>query len=467
LLALGPFSALFAAWAGRETVRSGHAPARGRAGTGLRRGGAFFRRGAAVFLLLATAVCGAAVAGEPASGDPWELWTGPTRLRGANIYQRRVYPELDGPEFMGPGPVGPPYTQEDLDRLAALGANWVNISHPGLYTEKPPYRLDPTIVENLDRLLAMIARDGMFAVISFRTGPGRAEFSVCCLGEDWYDPSYLNDEVWRDAEAQDAWVSMWRETARRYAGNPVVAGYDLMVEPNSNDVWFDEWDPARFFADHGGTLYDWNQLFPRIVAAIREVDGTTPILVGGNGYSAVDWLPYRRVVADPRTVYTVHQYAPHVYTHQEPPLLLSYPGFFDADGDGRAERVDRSWLDGLLATVDAFISAHGVRVAVNEMGVMRWEPGAELFLDDEIQLLEERGLNHAVWAWEPSWPPWAGEVTDFNFRLGPDPANRTDLPGNALESVLTDAWSANSARPPRLPGGRRVRVRAVADGAGR
>ena len=66
--------------------------------------------------------------------DRWALWIEGTRLRGANIYQRRVYPELDGPDFMGHRPVGPPYTQEGFDRLAALGANYVDISHPGLFT---------------------------------------------------------------------------------------------------------------------------------------------------------------------------------------------------------------------------------------------------------------------------------------------------------------------------------------------
>ena len=40
--------------------------------------------------------------------DKWSLWTEGTRLRGANIYQRRVYSELDGPDFMGHGAVGPP-----------------------------------------------------------------------------------------------------------------------------------------------------------------------------------------------------------------------------------------------------------------------------------------------------------------------------------------------------------------------
>ena len=126
--------------------------------------------------------------------DKWALWTGNTQLRGANIYQRRVYSELDGPDFMGPGPVGPPYTQADLNRLAALGANYVNVSHPGLFSENSPYVLDEDIQDNLDNLLDMIAQAGMFAVISFRTGPGRSEFTFFWGEEgDWFDASYFRD----------------------------------------------------------------------------------------------------------------------------------------------------------------------------------------------------------------------------------------------------------------------------------
>jgi aryl-phospho-beta-D-glucosidase BglC (GH1 family) len=75
----------------------------------------------------------------------------------------------------------------------------------------------------------------MFAVISFRTGPGRSEFwafwgedNVSDPEEGWFDPSYYNNRVWTDQEAQDAWVEMWRYTAQRYKDNPVVVGYDLM-----------------------------------------------------------------------------------------------------------------------------------------------------------------------------------------------------------------------------------------------
>jgi len=108
-----------------------------------------------------------------ADQDPWTLWVGPTMLRGANIYQRYVYPELDGIDFMGSGPIGPPYTQEDFDALAALGANYVNLSCVGVFSRIAPYELDAAALVNLDHLLEMAGNAGLFAVISFRTGPGK------------------------------------------------------------------------------------------------------------------------------------------------------------------------------------------------------------------------------------------------------------------------------------------------------
>lgn len=389
-----------------------------------------------------------------AASDTWSLWTQGSRLRGANVYQRRVYVELDGNEFMGPSPVGPPYTQQDLNRLAALGANYVNISHPGLFTEAPSYTLDPDMQASLDSLLSMVAQADLYAVISFRTGPGRAEFSVCCLGDDWFPPRYLNDTVWSDQAAQDAWVAMWRHTAERYRDHAIVAGYDLMVEPNANEVLTGEWlDPGDFYAQYGGTLADWNQLFPRITTAIREVDTGTPLLVGGMGYSGVEWLPYVVPSDDPRTVYIVHQYAPHLYTHQwgDTPKC-TYPGTCDLDWDGDYDdSLDSAWLTDLLVTVDNYATAHSVPVAVNEFGIVRWADGAAAFMDDQMALFEQHGWNHALWAWEPAWEPWSQEVTAFNFRFGPDPENHSDLSSNALQETIVSYWDLNTVRPSSQP----------------
>lgn len=366
-----------------------------------------------------------------------------------------MYPELDGLTFMGPGPVGPPYIQEDFDRLAALGANYVNISHPGLFTETPPYALDQDIQDNLDNLLNMIAEADMFAVIAFRTGPGRSEFTFFWdeVG-DWFDESYLNDAMWQDQTAQDAWVAMWRYTAERYRDNPIVVGYDLMVEPNSNEVGSDAfndpldiWDPNEFYATYGDTLYDWNQLYPRITTAIRQKDAGTPILVGGMGYSVVEWLPYLEPTGDEHTVYVVHQYQPFVYTHQETPLTNTYPGVFDTDWDGDDDQFNRTWLDNMLSTVDMFATTHSVPVAVNKFGVMRWEPGAADFMNDEMELFEQRGMNHALWAWETSWEPYAEGVDAFNFRHGPDPSNHADVESSDLMNVIVAHWGRNTIDP--------------------
>jgi sugar phosphate isomerase/epimerase len=389
--------------------------------------------------------------------DKWALWTEGTQLRGANIYQRRVYPELDGPEFMGSGSIGPPYIQQDLDQLAALGANYVNISHPGLFAEEPPFELDSAIQANLDRLLNMIAQADMFAVISFRTGPGRSEFTFFWdeVG-DWFDRGYLDDSVWQDPAAQDAWLDMWRYTAQHLAGNPIVVGYDLMVEPNSNEVGshalddaLDIWEAEEFYDQYGGTLYDWNQLYPRITEAIRQVDANTPVLVGGLGYSAVEWLPYLRPTEDPRTVYVVHQYAPYQYTHQGwNEIEYSYPGPCDLNWDGQAdEHLSRAWLEELLSTVVDFAATHGVPVAVNEFGVVRWVPGADGFTDDQMDLFEEIGMNSALWIWDPAWVPWTKEVNAFNFRHGPDPANSSDVPSSDLRDVIVRHWGRNRVRP--------------------
>ena len=76
-------------------------------------------------------------------------------------------------------------------------------------------------------------------------------------------------------------------------------------------------------------------------------------------------------------------------------------------------------LNGLAAT-------HGVPLAVNEFGLMRWEPGAAAFMADQMDLFEQRGMNHTLWEWASSFEPQADNDA-FNFRHGPDPDHHTDL----------------------------------------
>lgn len=384
----------------------------------------------------------------PTTRDKFSLWASGTQLRGANAWQRIVVPELDGDEFLGSGYIGPPYTQEDFNELASYGANYVNLSHPGLFTERPPYVLDEQVQANLDHMIEMASAADLFVVITFRTGPGRSDFTFYRDGAgDWFDADLLIESVWSDQAAQDAWVEMWRYTAERYRDNPVVVGYDLMCEPNSSGVVFEIYEPADFYAEYADTVYDWNRFYPRIVDGIRAVDAQTPILVGGNSWAGVRWLPWLKPVDDPRVVYMVHQYEPQEdYTHQEHPALNTYPGRFDLDWDGQPDRFDRDWLDGFLSPIDEFKAKHGAPVSVNEFGVLRWVPGAADFMRDEMELFEQRGMNHAFWVWDPNWTPWSESVHGMNYHFGPDPENVTSVENDLLDVIL-EFWRLNTVRP--------------------
>ena len=370
----------------------------------------------------------------------WDLWTHDTLLRGANIWQKRIDPEIDELAF-GKGSIGPPYSQADLNGLSALGANYVNLSLPGLFTEEPPYHLDEAAQKNLDRWLDRCTKADLFVVISFRTGPGRNE-----AGFDEGQRRRAVHKVWKSEEAQDAWVTMWRYTAKRYAKSSVVVGYHLMVEPNANAVWLTADTPEKFYSEHQNSLYDWNPLAKRVSEAIREGDENTPILISAMNYGNVGWLGLVKVPHLPRIVLNFHFYEPYRYTHYEGKGKgLSYPGKGDVDGDGIPETIDRAWLDARLFGAKVVKRALGIPISVGEFGTMRWEPGAEKYLEDTLSLFEGLGLNHAIWLWESSLPSITYD--QFNYRRGKNSDQHQDILSNELLKVLKRNWKRNAIRP--------------------
>ena len=378
----------------------------------------------------------------------WDLWSsGSTLLRGANIYQRLVVPEVDGFDSLGAGHVGPPFYQTDFDQLKESGANYVVLSVPGLFTEKPPFQVDQIVQQNLDAMIQMAAQADLFVTIAFRTGPGRSEWSMCC--KDMLDLKFLfNDQVWTSTSDQQGWIDMWKYTAERYKNSPNVVGYELMVEPDGEDIWLNISDPQDFYPSYKGSLFDWNVFYPKIVTAIRMVDDKTPIIVGGMGYSSIAWLPYLQPNSDQKIIYDVHQYEPMgAYTHQTPNGKNKYSGTMDINSDGNLELVDQTWLRTKLNVIKDFVNANHAPVSINEFGIKRWVPGAEAFMKDEMTIFEENGWNYSMWEWSTSNSPFAREINDFNFRLGTDPRNTTEEVANDLWNTIKYFWQRNQVRP--------------------
>jgi aryl-phospho-beta-D-glucosidase BglC (GH1 family) len=356
-----------------------------------------------------------AVASPRASGAtcaaPTEisLWNSGTVLRGANVYQGRNVFNADVP--FGDGP----FTQSDFDDLKAAGANYVHISHAGLFTEDPPYVLDQSAVDNLDKVLDLARNAGLYAGIAFRSGPGRNDLSIVEA-----DSASAKHTIWTSQAAQDAWVEQVKYAANRYKNDPIVVGLSVMVEPTAYSQHTNRFGfigPEEFYAQFGGTIEDVNGLYARATTAIRSVDQKTPILLEPEGHGNIDWLPHVRITGDPATVYTVHDYSPFKFTHF---------------GKGRypSRKNNRDAQLELLRRVDEFGRANGVPVAFTEFGVRRFARGAAKYIRDRIELIEGVG-NWFIWTWQP-----AGFKDPFSVHN----------PGK-IQDVVKTFWANNCTRP--------------------
>lgn len=360
---------------------------------------------------------------EPVA-DKWDLWVGGTTLRGADLHPCRTLEQNRCAEKID---------RQDVQDLRDYGANLINASYPGLFAVEARYEVDPTAMTYLDDLIGWAGEVGIYVVIHFRTGPGRNEAAIHLANGARFD-------VRIDQAAHDAWVDIWCFTAERYRDTPVVIGYDLMVEPLAN-LQIDpdgELAPAEVLAEAKGTLLDWNALAAEITTAIREVDVDTPIIVSSLTWADSAWFDALEPTDDSRTVYSLHNYNPDVYTNQElGEIKIIYPDVVEDYGE--TITFDRAWQEENLRPVVEFALQHSVPIYVGEFGAFRWVPGAVAFLTDQTELFEQCGWNYAVYVWRGDEVDFDG----FNLEYGTDPENLVAGSENPLLGLFRARWAQN------------------------
>ncbi|MFP4518038.1 MAG: glycoside hydrolase family 5 protein [Oceanicaulis sp.] len=352
-------------------------------------------------LAMAGGVAGAAFAPaglRPASTkrDLWRNAGGP-HLRGAVFVQRRVYRDLDGPDFLGPGPFGQPVTPEALDSLTDAGANLASWSGPGLFTETAPFALDPAVEDHVGAWLDACRARGLYTTLCLRTGPGRSAFAFH-PGETWYPDHLYDDSIWRSAEKQQAWAEMVAETLRRFGSHPALAGVKVFDEPNGADMGADGVWPA--FAQ-------------RIKQTCQDLDHDTPLIFSPDRWGRAERAEELRAAIGVEPVIAVHDYSPFDYTHQ-------------ARGD-RVRFYPRLQPAQIQASGD---------VAVMEFGAVRYARDLEAYLDTRIAAFERAGANWAVFRWSSGWQAYESQEGSM--------AISQSVPALLL---LLRAFSRNAARP--------------------
>jgi aryl-phospho-beta-D-glucosidase BglC (GH1 family) len=319
-------------------------------------------------VLCSISLAAALRAAEPT--DAFALWQRGA-FRGANVMQAQC-------------------TVEDLGVLRSWGANLAEIPVSNVYAPTPPYEFQPANLAKLERAVKAAEAAHFFVALTCREGPGRPDFN-------------RSHEIWKEPEAQQAYAKMWHEIAKHYRGRASIVGYDLMCEPHPDQ------EAKQPFGD-------WNALAKKITAAIRKVDRKTPILINSIGWAYPQQFDALHPTGDPRTVYTVHFYDPHYYTHQKPAEHVSYPGFRVPAKLNIA--WDKSVLETQLAPVRAFQEKHHVPIFVGEFGCARYAPGVEQWMKDQMDLYERYGWSWAYWAFR--------EWDVMNIERSSDPADKVN-----------------------------------------
>ena len=249
------------------------------------------------------------------------------------------------------------HAEVDFQRLADMGANSTRflLNHLTFEDDAAPFVYKDAGWAWIDQNLAWAKAHGIHLVLNMHVPQGGFQSN----GE--------GGALWTDTSNQDRLTALWKEIARRYADEPIIAGFGLVNEP----------EPTS-------NLQQWRDLASRITTAIRSVDANhmvfveRPIAVAGSFNADANMNFF--TIDDPNVVYEFHFYDPTDYTFQLQPWNMTPDGGAYPDPT-KIGGVTEQWIN--LATFDAptapagtsdWTYYEGTRIAATGAGIAAGKP---------------------------------------------------------------------------------------------
>ena len=307
------------------------------------------------------------------------------------------------------------------DDMKMLGAGWKanvirwqitrNWSHRDTDRDLAEYDswIDDRLAE-LDKVLESCRQYGIKVVVDLHSPPGGR---------------YANNDmaIFYEAEYQDYFVALWEKIARRYKGNPMIWGYDLINEPIQNKP------PPEGLADYLDTQV-------RTAKAIRAIDTEVPVFIEAAKADSPEGFLELEPVDISNVIYEVHIYVPSEFTHQgvhRKWMPTEYPGKI-SNVEWNKEQLRR-----VLQPVREFQLAYNVHIYVGEFSAIRWAPGAANYLRDCIELFEEYGWDWTYHAYR--------EYDGWSVEYGSDPMDHSPAKTITDRKALLLNWFGKNVKP--------------------
>ena len=317
------------------------------------------------------------------------------------------------------------------DELRRWGANLVRYQFvvrgtgPATNFEAYAKGFRKNLVRELDNITATLNKakaHGMKVVIDAHYACG----GTCSpsLGDP---PAQSGDwRIFHDRRYADLFLWSWEQIAQRCKGRHAdIYGYDLMNEACHKA-------PALPDGDIVG-------LQARIAKAIRAIDPETTIIVESM-YCDPGWFRSLSAIDLDNVIYQVHLYYPHDYTHQGILTPVTDVQRWPDEKKG----WNKDFLRKSLKPVIDFQREHDARIFVGEFSAIAWAPGAERYIQDEIELFEELGWDWTYHAYR-EFPGWS--VEQEPIRRGREAKDFSPSADNPRKRVLLRGLKGEFAVP--------------------
>ena len=231
------------------------------------------------------------------------------------------------------------------------------------------------------------------------------------------DPSHF--WAMEDPKYRNAFVQIWKDTAKRFKGNTQIYAFDLCNEP----------------IQHGKAMFSFWDLQYDTAKAIRKIDPEVPIMVESNHmanpiFFEMQPMPLKNII------YSIHMYAPGDYTHQGVNDTSYTKQFYAKRYDYRNSGWDRARLAKAMEAVRKFQQQYGAKIQVGEFSVAIWAPGGASYLNDLVSIFEEYKWDWTYHAFR-EWDGWSLEHEGT-----PDAMTKATTPTDRLQTMLK-YWQKN------------------------
>ena len=258
--------------------------------------------------------------------------------------------------------------------------------------------------KQLDEMLPHLEQYGVRVALDLHTPPG---------GRMPHDQG-ADMRLFREKEFQDAFIATWQKIAQKYKDVKAIWCYDILNEPVEGNRSED--------------VLNWRELALKTSKEIRKIDPDKAIVIEPSPWGSPESLegfePFDPKEV-PNVVYSVHMYAPFLFTHQRVydwvADSLDYPGIIDG------EYWDKERIRQHLQVVIDFAETHDVAIYIGEFGAIRWAPNNSTYryLRDCIEVFEEEDWDWSYHAFR-EWSGWSVEHSDdrSNNRRAEQPTDR-------------------------------------------